>query len=115
MLVAVVVWFVVTVVELPPLHKPGSEGGSQSVLAVLAGFGALAYAVAAARYWYVYRGRLSLLPASVIACFILLAEAMIGVALTGERAWHAKLVGVACADRYRLCGDQLRRATPVAR
>jgi class 3 adenylate cyclase len=30
-----------------------------------------------------------LLPASVIACFTLLAEAMIGVALTGERAWHA--------------------------
>jgi class 3 adenylate cyclase len=88
-LVALTVWFVVTVVELPPLHKPGSEGGSQSVLAVLAGFGAVAYAVAAARYWYVYRGRLSLLPASVIACFILLAEAMIGVALTGERAWHA--------------------------
>jgi len=25
----------------------------------------------------------------VIACFVLLAEAMIGVALTGERAWHA--------------------------
>ena len=88
-LVALAVWFVMTVVELPPLHKPGSEGGSQSVLAVLAGFGAVAYAVAAARYWYVYRGRLSLLPASVIACFILLAEAMIGVALTGERAWHA--------------------------
>ena len=25
----------------------------------------------------------------MIACFVLLAEAMIGVALTGERAWHA--------------------------
>jgi adenylate cyclase len=25
----------------------------------------------------------------VIACFVLLAEAMIGVAVTGERAWHA--------------------------
>jgi class 3 adenylate cyclase len=86
---ALVVWFVWTVFELPPLHTPGSEGGSHSVLAVLAGLGAVAYAVAAARYWHVYRGRLSLLPASVIACFVLLAEAMIGVALTGERAWHA--------------------------
>jgi class 3 adenylate cyclase len=36
-----------------------------------------------------YRGRITLLPASVIACFVLLAEAMIGVAVTGERAWHA--------------------------
>jgi class 3 adenylate cyclase len=30
-----------------------------------------------------------LLPASVIACFVLLSEAMIGVAVTGERNWHA--------------------------
>lgn len=86
---ALLVWFIWTIVELPPLDNPGNEGGSRSAVAVLAGFGAVAYAVAAARYWYVYRGRLSLLPASVIACFILLAEAMIGVALTGERAWHA--------------------------
>jgi adenylate cyclase len=32
---------------------------------------------------------MSLLPASVIACFVLLAEAMIGVIVTGERGWHA--------------------------
>ena len=88
-LAALLVWFIWTIVELPPLDNPANEGGSRSAVAVLAGFGAVAYAVAAARYWYVYRGRLSLLPASVIACFILLAEAMIGVALTGERAWHA--------------------------
>jgi adenylate cyclase len=86
---ALLVWFIWTIVELPPLDNPANEGGSHSAVAILAGFGAVAYAVAAARYWYVYRGRLKLLPASVIACFILLAEAMIGVALTGERAWHA--------------------------
>ena len=88
-LAALLVWFIWTLVELPPLDNPANEGGSRSALAVLAGFGAVAYAVAAARYWYVYRGRITLLPASVIACFTLLAEAMIGVALTGERAWHA--------------------------
>src|SRR4029453_5598181 len=60
-LAALVVWFVWTVVELPPLHQPGSEGGSHSVLAALAGLGAVAYAIAAARYWYVYRGRIDLL------------------------------------------------------
>ncbi|HSD76454.1 MAG TPA: adenylate/guanylate cyclase domain-containing protein [Solirubrobacteraceae bacterium] len=88
-LVAMAVWLVWTVTDLPPLRKPGSEGGSHSVLAVMAGAGAVVYAVAAARYWYVYRGRISLLQASVIACWVLLAEAMIGVAVTGERAWHA--------------------------
>jgi adenylate cyclase len=86
---AMAVWFVWTVADLPPLRKPGSEGGSHSVLATMAAVGAVAYAVAAARYWRVYRGRIALLQASIIACFILLAEAMIGVALTGERAWHA--------------------------
>ena len=88
-LAALLVWFIWTFVELPPLDNPANEGGSRSALVVLAGFGAVAYAVAATRYWYVYRGRITLLPASVIACFTLLAEAMIGVALTGERAWHA--------------------------
>jgi len=83
------VWLVWTVVELPPLDDHGSEGGSHSLVAGMAGVGMVAYAVAAARYGYVYRGRIALLQASVIACFVLLAEAMLGVATTGERAWHA--------------------------
>jgi class 3 adenylate cyclase len=86
---AIAVWLVWTVFELPPLDEPSSEGGSHSVLAAMAGVGVVVYALAAARYWYVYRGRIGLLQASVIACFVLLAEAMLGVALTGERAWHA--------------------------
>lgn len=88
-LAAMAVWFVWTVLELPPLDEPSSEGGSHSLVAAMAGVGAVVYAVAAARYGYVYRERVALLQASVIACFVLLAEAMIGVALTGERAWHA--------------------------
>jgi adenylate cyclase len=80
-LAAMAVWFVWTVTELPPFREPGSEGGAHSLVAVLAGFGTVAYAATAARYWYVYRGRITLLPASVIACFVLLAEAMIGVAV----------------------------------
>jgi len=74
-LAALAVWFVWTVVEVPPLDEPANEGGSHSVLVILAALGAVAYAVAAARYWTVYRGRLALLPASIIACFILLAGA----------------------------------------
>jgi len=41
------------------------------------------------RYWHLYRRRWNMLPAAVIACFLLLSEALIGVALTGERKWHA--------------------------
>jgi class 3 adenylate cyclase len=71
------------------LTHPSSEGATGSLLAVLAALGAGVYALAAARYWILYRAELALLPASVIACCVLLAEAMIGVAATGERNWHA--------------------------
>jgi class 3 adenylate cyclase len=47
------------------------------------------YLVAALRYLTVFHDGMGLLPASVVACFVLLAEAMIGVATTGERSWHA--------------------------
>jgi adenylate cyclase len=88
-LAALGLWFGWTIAELPPLEDPASEGGSHTLVAAMAGVGAVLYAVAAARYWHVYRGRIAFLQASVIACFVLLAEAMVGVALTGERAWHA--------------------------
>lgn len=83
------VWSVWTMAKLSPLGQPGSEGATDSLLAILAGLGVLVYGLAAARYWIVYRDRMSLLPASVIACFVLLSEAMVGVAVTGERKWHA--------------------------
>jgi adenylate cyclase len=56
-------------------------------LIVLAGLSILLYAVAAARYYPVWRRRRRALPASVITAFILLAEAMI--ALTFGRNWQA--------------------------
>jgi adenylate cyclase len=56
---------------------------------VLAVVGTVVYAVSAARYWAVFRHRRSFLAIAVIACFLLLSEAMIGVAVTGERKWHA--------------------------
>jgi class 3 adenylate cyclase len=88
-LMLMVVWFVWTVAELPPLSTATSEGGSGSLLSWMAGVGGVLYALAGFRYLQTFRGRLSLLPASIIACFVLLAEAMIGVAVTGERSWHA--------------------------
>jgi adenylate cyclase len=56
---------------------------------VLAVVGTIVYAVGALRYWRIFRTSRKLLPAAVIACFLLLSEAMIGVAVTGERKWHA--------------------------
>jgi adenylate cyclase len=84
-----VLWFLWTVAKLPPLDRAASEGATGSLLGVMAVLGVIIYGVAAARYWVVYRSNMSLLPASVIACFVLLSEAMIGVATTGERSWHA--------------------------
>jgi adenylate cyclase len=82
-------WFAVTVADVPPLDRPASEGATGSLLAFLAAGGVIAYGVAAARYFVVYQQAPGLLPASVMACFVLLAESMIGVAVTGERSWHA--------------------------
>jgi adenylate cyclase len=88
-LLAMAGWFVWTVADLPPLGGPDSEAARGSLLAVFAFVGTLVYAVSAVRYWRIFRLDRKLLPAAVTACFVLLAEAMIGVALTGERAWHA--------------------------
>jgi adenylate cyclase len=88
-IVAMAVWFVYTVAALPPLDRPASEGATGSLLAALAAVGTVIYGASAIRYYVIYRHGLRLLPASIIACFALLAEAMIGVAVTGERAWHA--------------------------
>jgi class 3 adenylate cyclase len=87
-LAAMAIWAIWTAVELPPLSGSNAEG-SGTLLKALAGIGAVVYAISATRYAVVYRHRLTLLPASVIACFALLAEALIGTALVGERTWHA--------------------------
>jgi adenylate cyclase len=86
---AMALWFAITVADVPPLDKPGNEGATGSLLAVLAAGGTIVYGTAAVRYYVIFRHAPGLLPASVIACFVLLAESMIGVAVTGERSWHA--------------------------
>src|SRR5207342_1764960 len=89
-LIAMGVWLIWTVADLAPLRGPNSEAAAgESLLAVMAVVGTIVYAVSAARYWTIFRNRPQVLPATVIACFILLPEALIGVAVTGERKWHA--------------------------
>jgi class 3 adenylate cyclase len=66
-----------------------NEAATNHLLTTIAVLGTLMYAVSAWRYWGIFRHRRTLLPVTVVACFVLLAEAMIGVAVTGERKWHA--------------------------
>jgi len=88
-LLVMAVWFGLTVLDLPPLDGTHVEAARSSMLATLAFAGTLVYGISAARYWRLFRRHRKLLLGAVTACFVLLAEAMIGVALTGERAWHA--------------------------
>src|SRR5262249_26990832 len=89
LLVAMGLWFAWTVMKLPPLRGRDSEGATGSLLAAIAILGTVVYAICAVRYSALFRRRRSLLPWAVIACFVLLSEALIGVAVTGERDWHA--------------------------
>jgi class 3 adenylate cyclase len=82
-------WFFWTVAELPPLSGDTGEAATDRLVLVLAIAGTVVYAVSAARYWVIFRHRRNLLTAAIIACFLLLSEALIGVAVTGERKWHA--------------------------
>ena len=66
-----------------------NEAATNHLLTTIAVIGTLIYAVSAWRYAGIFRHSRTLLPATVVACFVLLAEAMIGVAVTGERKWHA--------------------------
>ncbi len=88
-LVLMGLWLVLTVADLPPVGGPDGEAATSRFLIVIAVLGTLLYAVSAWRYWGIFRQSRSLLPATVVACFVLLSEAMIGVAVTGERKWHA--------------------------
>ena len=87
--VVIAAWAVWTLAKWPPLARTSSEGATGSLLAIGAALGAVVYGISALRYWVEFRDDMALLPASVIACCVLLSEAMIGVAITGERNWHA--------------------------
>jgi class 3 adenylate cyclase len=82
-------WGFWTLADWPPLDTALSEGGAGTALKVAAGLGALTYTAAAARLFWVHRHQPSPLVLSVCACFILLAEALVGVAFAGERKWHS--------------------------
>jgi hypothetical protein len=82
-----VAWAVVSLLGLPPLHVALAEEATRTELELMAAAGVLLYAVAAARYWRLYRRRPSVMLVAVITAVALLAEAMVAVSVAHN--WHA--------------------------
>ena len=85
--VLMIVWGIVSLYGLPPLDVPLPEEATRGPLTVVAVAGIALYALAAARYWRLYRRRPSVILIAILTAFALLAEAMVAVALA--RNWHA--------------------------
>jgi adenylate cyclase len=98
LLVLMALWAVASLAQLPPLHEeqavPEQAGGLLGPVA----FGAiLLYGVAAARYLRLWLRRPSLMLLSMLAAFVLLAEAMVAVVFARNWAlswweWHVLML-----------------------
>jgi adenylate cyclase len=86
--VALLLWGVWSLANWPPIDVITGEGPSGDALEIAAGLAALAYVTAAARLWWVHREGPGFLVLSVVTCYVLLAEALMGVATAGERKFH---------------------------
>ena len=85
-LALIAAWAVYSLSGLPPLDQPLPAEAPMPPLISLASLGVLLYALAAARYYRVWKQRRHRLLASVITAFILLAESM--VTSVFARNWH---------------------------
>jgi adenylate cyclase len=81
----VAVWAVASLAGLPFLERPFPDD-APGALRAIAVAGVVLYAIAAIRYWSVFRGRGAVLPLAIAIAFVLLAEAMVTVALS--RSWR---------------------------
>jgi adenylate cyclase len=85
---ALLLWGVWSLGNWPPIDVITGEGPSGDALEIAASIAALAYVSAAIRLWWVHREHPGFLVLSVVACYVLLAEALLGVAAAGERKFH---------------------------
>jgi adenylate cyclase len=85
LLTLMVLWALASVLRVPPLHATAVPEDADGILSALAVPAIVLYAIAAARYLHTWWGRPSLMLLSMIAAFVLLAEAM--VALVFARNW----------------------------
>lgn len=92
-----VLWAVASVSQLPPLHEASVPERAEGILAAIAVPAVVLYGVAAVRFLRLWRQRPSLMLLSMLAAFVLLAEAMIAVVFARNWAlswweWHVLLL-----------------------
>ncbi|SOC50589.1 Adenylate cyclase, class 3 [Blastococcus aggregatus] len=85
---ALLLWGIWSLGNWPPIDVITGEGPSGDALEIAAATAALAYATGAVRLWWVHREQPGFLVLSLVACYGLLAEALLGVAVAGERSFH---------------------------
>jgi adenylate cyclase len=83
---AMLAWGFFSLAGLPPLDGPPPTQEGAGLLTVMAVLAVVLYAVSAWRYLQLYRDRGGVVPLTIAAALVLLAEAMIAVALS--RNWH---------------------------
>ena len=86
LLAVLVLWGIVSLAEVPPLDRPVAPEEHRIELVALAIVGCALYGFAAIRYLRLYRSRDDVLPATIAAAWVLLAEALVAIALA--RSWH---------------------------
>ncbi len=86
LLALMALWAVASLAQLPPLHQERVPERAEGVLVVLAIPAIILYGVGAARYVQLWLKRPSLMLLSVLAAFVLLAEAMFAVVFA--RNWQ---------------------------
>jgi class 3 adenylate cyclase len=96
-IVLAALWAVASLAQLPPLHQDTPPEQADGILAAMAVPAVLLYAGSAVRYLQLWRTRPSLMLLSMIAAFVLLAEAMLAVLFARNWAlswweWHVLLL-----------------------
>jgi len=77
-------WAAASLLGLPPLRTPPTAGEAEGPLLAVTFVSVAVYILAALRYFGLYRRRPSAMLASIITAFVLLAEAMVAVAVSGN-------------------------------
>ncbi|TCC66458.1 hypothetical protein E0H73_06150 [Kribbella pittospori] len=97
LLTLMALWAVASILRLPPLHDTAVPEVADGILTALAVPAVLLYVVAAARYLHTWWRKPSLMLLSMIAAFILLAEAMVAMVFATNWAlswweWHVLML-----------------------
>lgn len=92
-----VLWAVASVAQLPPLHESSVPERADGILAAIAVPAVALYGLAAVRFLLLWLQRPSLMLLSMLAAFVLLAEAMVAVVFARNWAlswweWHVLLL-----------------------